>query len=648
MDKFHPLILKKLPKEAIQFLTLLFNKVMAKGKWIWNSSMVSFIRKMDKDSYLVPGSFRPITIASYVSKIMERVLQQRLIVYCQRNNVIDSAQEGFLPQRSTTRYLYKMTASIAEARRKRMSVMLLFMDFEKAFDSISSTAMIYKLSMYGISGTFLRLINNFLTTRSVTLKVNSFIGPLRRTGKFGLPQGSVLSPLLFVIYVSDMLGCAHLVPGKGDNSSAVVFKYADDGTVMVSSKSMTDCFNLMQKICNMVTAWCRRWRLVVNCNKNKTEAITVKNKETAATSFGKLIICGKTIEFVSKSKVLGVVIDDDLSFKPHARTILKRCWFEWHKLSLHTTRKRGLNTSTLSILFKTAVLTKLMYAAPVWLDGNIDVFKGFIAKVLLKISGSQYYSPNTVLQVLFNIPPLSLMLKIMTIKFTLKGLCIDDELKATLFQLEETPGHSFYSHIMMTKDYISWKRGEDTHSARTVQLLELSDDENVYTKMDMQKFMCSKWDRLIVTNDIEHFVDKDDPAALILAETLVNTLKSAEKPIFLREEKRVDNTNTIDFIHERCLRFQGFKYAVSRVSTLNQCLDCSASIDSAAHKLFNCPVFSGPVREDLLGLFKEGQMDMYKLDFLFPSQVGMRDALKKQVYEVCRSSLHDDCYNEPH
>ena len=154
MDGFHPLLLKKLPSVAISFLANMFNKVLTKGKWIWESAMVSFIRKMDKASYLVPG---PITISSYISKIFERILKQRLLFYCQRRDVIDVTQEGFLPQRSTTRYLYKMTASVLEARRRKLSVMLLFLDFEKAFDSVPTTAMIYKLNMLGVSGSFLRV-----------------------------------------------------------------------------------------------------------------------------------------------------------------------------------------------------------------------------------------------------------------------------------------------------------------------------------------------------------------------------------------------------------------------------------------------------------------------------------------------------------
>ena len=127
---------------------------------------------------------------------------------------------------------------------------------------------------------------------------------------------------------------------------------------------------------------------------------------------------------------------------------------------------------------------------------------------------------------------------------------------------------------------------------------------------------------------------------------MVKTQRIAEYPVFLREEKRVDNTNTVDFLHERCLRFQGFKYTVSRVDVLYHCLDCSASKDSAAHKLFTCPMFPGPMRENLLEFFKDGQIGLYKLKFLFSLEAGMRTAFKKQVYAVCGNSMHGDCYNE--
>ena len=385
-DGFHPLILKKLPPAAIEYLTYLFNRVFSTGEWAWDKSMVTFIKKADKDSYLLPGSYRPITIASYVGKIFERILQKRLILYCQKKNIIDPSQEGFLPRKNTTRYLYKMTAAVEEARRRRLSTMLLFLDFEKAFDSVPISALIFKLNMYGVSGPFLQIIHAFLTSRQITLKVNDFIGPTRRTGLFGLPQGSVLSPLLFIIYVSDLLSHDSLPSDLSGDIQA--FKYADDGTVLVAEKSTTEAYQVMKKVCDYLAVWCSKWGLLINCNRNKTEVIIIKSKDSANTVIPKLSIGGNTIEYVEKSKVLGVLVDHQIKFDFQARAVLSKCWNEWHRLSLGTTRKRGLNNSSLAIIFKTAVLTKLMYAAPVWLANNVNVFNNLWARVLLKVTGS--------------------------------------------------------------------------------------------------------------------------------------------------------------------------------------------------------------------------------------------------------------------
>ena len=639
MELFHPLIFRKLPGVAILFLTKMFNMVIDKGHWPWDMSMVSFIRKADKDSYLIPGSFRPITIASYVGKIMERILQKRLLLYCQQAKVIDDSQEGFLPQRSTTRYLYKMTAAVAEARRRKLSTILLFLDFEKAFDSVSTTAMIFKLNRNGVAGKFLRLMDSFLNDRSVSLKVNDYKGPKRKVGTFGLPQGSVLSPLLFVIYVSDLLHNIHALPG--DQGTASCFKYADDGTVMVSADSTTECYDIMQKICNTLTAWCKKWRLVINCSKNKTEAIIVKSHDSATTSLRKLTISGVSIEYVKKSKVLGVVIDEDISFGHHARLVLKSCWHRWHQLSENTTRKRGLNCSTLALLYKTAILTKLMYASPIWLLKNIDIFKNFMFRSLFKISGSQYYPPKSMLEAIFGLPSLQLSLEIMTVKFMLKSLNVDDELKAIVLQIEETPSHPFYLHIMWTKSYLSWTT-EEKNQSRRVSLINFMDG-TMYSQADMTSYLCSRWDTLIYNNDLKHFQSKQNPVG-VNADS-IRTAVIIQHPMFRREDRRENDTNVIDFLHGHGLRFEDFRNAVTSETNVDICNDCSISTDSPEHKLFLCDAFGGELREQLINLL-DADFYQYRIKIIFSKNETLRRTFREMVEHICNNSAAGDYYSQ--
>ena len=372
-DKVHPKMLKCLSQSSCKYLTLLYNTCFEKGVWPWQSSQVVFIKKADKETYLCPGSYRPLTLSAYVGKIFERVLERRLRNFCCEEGIIDEAQEGFLPARNTTRYLYKMMSSLHEVKRRKMVALLLLLDFEKAFDSVPIPCMLIKLFDYGIRGKFLGILHSFLTGRKVKLKINNHIGPERICELIGLPQGAVLSPLLFIIFIADLLKTQNLPPTIRDCTQC--FKYADDGSVSVIGNNPLQCQQNMQIVCDYISGWCKKWRMVVNCNVNKTEVIILNtagyNSITPTSPISPVNIGGDELLYVKKSKVLGLIIDEDLSFLPHANKALQSCWYTWFRLSDKTTRKRGLNTATLTLLFKTVVLTKLFYAAPVWLDKRL-------------------------------------------------------------------------------------------------------------------------------------------------------------------------------------------------------------------------------------------------------------------------------------
>ena len=420
--------------------------------------IITFIRKQDKDTYLSASSYQPLTISTYFGKILERVLEKRLLLFCREHNIIDEAQEGFLPQKNTTRYLYRMLATLSEAKRRRLQAIVLLIDFEKAFDSVPISCMLSKLHKHGVDGKFLKLISSFLSQGTISLRVNDYIGPRRRLGFIGLPQGSVLSPLLFIIYIADLLTFTSIPDIAASSTSK--YKYADDGSIVNIATSLSECHRNMQLVCDSLKDWCYKWRLMINCKNDKTEAIIISSKESSTSALRKLKIGNKEIEYVNSSRVLELVLDNQLTFEKHAKANLKSCWYEWHHLSDKTTRKRGLNTSSLAILFKPAVLTKLMYASPVWLQKNLSVFKKFISRALLKITGAQFFPPKAVSEVLLYLPPLELVLETFVVKFYLKCLSVDDNMRSLVMQLEETPTHPFYKHIMSVKNYMQWKSSE--------------------------------------------------------------------------------------------------------------------------------------------------------------------------------------------
>ena len=165
--------------------------------WPWQDSNIVFLKKRSKPFYAKADAYRPICISSYVGKLLEKSLYLCLDKYFASSGMVDMYQEGFTKRRNTIRYLNRLNLHIKRGKENGNTIIGLFLDFEKAFDSVWKKALIVKLFDHGVNGIFLWLVNTFLFSRKVALKVKKILGPSRKKGEYGLPQGSVLSSLLF-------------------------------------------------------------------------------------------------------------------------------------------------------------------------------------------------------------------------------------------------------------------------------------------------------------------------------------------------------------------------------------------------------------------------------------------------------------------
>ena len=149
LDNFnmHPKMVIHLGELALNVIEKLFNLSLQQGKWVWNTASVIFLRKSGKKSYRIPGAYRPICITSYIGKTLEKIIAARLYAFLIKNNLYDPTQEGFTVNRNTIRYLNRLHLEIKADLALNKTVIALFADMEKAFDSAWKKGLIVKMKI---------------------------------------------------------------------------------------------------------------------------------------------------------------------------------------------------------------------------------------------------------------------------------------------------------------------------------------------------------------------------------------------------------------------------------------------------------------------------------------------------------------------
>ena len=374
-----------------------------------------------------------------------------------------------------------------------------------------------------------------------------------------------------------------------NNSS--YFKYADDGTITFIHQNLDVCHKIAQEACNTIYSWCQRWKLAINCAKNKTEAIIMQHKggkKTNAHNLHNLRIGDQEILFVKKSKVLGVIIDDQLTFKNHASTQLRNCWYTWYTLCKDTTTVRGLNQSSLTALFKSVVVTKLMYAAPIWLQENMYFFTDFWSRAILKMSGSEYHPSRLVTEIALGIPPLQLQLNEISLKFVVKNLK-DPTFKGIFYQLEESRRHPYHNHIRLLQDYIGWKRACTDEagkvSNRHCSISDITDEELYYTRQTIKDYTNHMW-----TQHVRENIDPESEIAEEIDSGSIYIQNKTVKYLFPRNSKRWFDSKVLSLLHGNSMDFGKFKSSIKRKGN-PYCPVCGI-LDDAYHQIYECTKFA--------------------------------------------------------
>ena len=311
LDDFPFRILKLISEYLSPVLSDLFNLVLNTGVYpdCLKTTRVTPLFKAGEPSN--PSNYRPISVLKTLNKIFERLLLHRLDDFISTFDIKVKTQYGFSSNLSTMDALYDLLGSIRRALQSSHHCIAVFYDFSKAFDTIDHDRLLMKLSRYGIRGTALNLIKSYLSNRFQSVIVNGiFSDPLPIS--HGVPQGSILGPWLFNMYVNDL---AYYI-----NSPSPI-QYADNTTILAEDPCIDLLFIRLQTTLNSFQNWSLSNYLSLNCTKTK---YILFSRPKLIGPHPPLIIKNDYLDSVNSIKFLGVHIDRDLNFKEHIRQVRQK------------------------------------------------------------------------------------------------------------------------------------------------------------------------------------------------------------------------------------------------------------------------------------------------------------------------------------
>ena len=308
-----PLLLKPLSYKFSYSLRYLFNSCMLAGVFPNELKIAKVTPLYKSGNSNCMSNYRPISILPTLSKIFEKLLHKRIYNFLEHSNIIYDYQFGFTQGYSTMHAVQTAISSVITSLNSSYHSMGIFIDFSKAFDTIQHSILLKKLDHYGIRGIALDLIKDYLNNRKQYIFWDNNCSSSLMDITTGVPQGSVLGPLFFVIYVNDIINCT--------GNSVKVIMFADDTNIFISSRSLDDLYEQANEILLKLRRYIDANYLHINLKKSKYMCFRSKRAKLSTHS---LFYDNFQLEQVQTIKFLGVFISDTLTWDEHIKHLTRK------------------------------------------------------------------------------------------------------------------------------------------------------------------------------------------------------------------------------------------------------------------------------------------------------------------------------------
>ena len=352
LDGLHYRVIKQLPDDYLSRIAVVLSSCIRIGYFpaAWKNAKTILIPKPGKDSREAKN-FRPISLLSCLGKLFERVIARRVSFYMEQNQLFSKTQSGFRAKHMTAEQLLRLAEQCSFSFKKQQTVAALFLDAEAAFDKCWHSGIKYKLKNHlELPNRLCRLFSSFLSQRTLTVFYDGCWSHKVHLNA-GTPQGSPLSPLIYLIYVNDF--------PDGMKEFCSVSQFADDTALYASAYTHGYAITKLQKGLNLLEGWCRRWRVKLNAAKSHLVFFTrVRDK---ITENYKIALFNDTVSPVESARFLGVEFDSKLFFANHCDTIVAKANSRLNVL--RAISRAGVDKTVTMRLYKTYVRSLIEYGS---------------------------------------------------------------------------------------------------------------------------------------------------------------------------------------------------------------------------------------------------------------------------------------------